>query len=466
MYCNPKEGDEMNEDFPVPEAADIVVLGGSVAGLTTATVAKRYYPDKGVVLIRRDSPVPIPCGIPYLFGTIGAVERNLVPDAVLDFEGIELVEGEVTAIDREARKVILSDGPAIAYERLVLATGSTATIPPIPGADRKNVFTIRKNPEALAEFLAALKAAEDVVIIGGGFIGVEFAEEIRRYSEKNVTIVEVLPHCLALSFDEPFCIAAEKELTAAGVKLLTGQKVAEITGGEEVAGVRLSGGEELKADLVLVAAGVRPNVELAIQAGLRADPVAGIWVDRTMRTEDGNIFACGDCAAKISFFKGKPSHTRLASVATMEARTVVANLYGVRRENPGVIGVVSTVAGKLTLAAAGLTEELARREGYAVLVGEASSPNRHPKVMPGVKETKVKLVFEKHSGRILGGQAMGGESVGELVNVIAACILNRMTHDQIASFQMGTHPLLTAAPTNYYLTVAAESAAQKAFATR
>jgi NADPH-dependent 2,4-dienoyl-CoA reductase/sulfur reductase-like enzyme len=454
----------MNEDFPVPEAADILVIGGSVAGLTTATVARRYYPDKSVAIVRRDSPVPIPCGIPYIFGTIGAIEKNLVPDAVLDFEGIELVEDEVTAIDRAARKIILNDGTAMAYEKLVLATGSTPTVPPIPGNEKKNVFVTRKNIEALGEFLAALKAAQDVVVIGGGFIGVEFAEEIRKHSDKNVTIIEMLPHCLALSFDEPFCIAAEKELSAAGIRLLTGQKVAAITGGEKVAGVHLQNGEELKADIVLISAGVRPNVELAAQAGLKADPVAGIWVDRAMRTEDPEIFACGDCAAKTSFFTGKPSLIRLASVATMEARTVAANLYGIRRENPGVIGVASTVVGKLTLGAAGLTEELARREGFTVLTSESSSPNRHPKAMPGMMETRVKLVFDKESGRILGGQAMGGESVGELVNVIAACILNRMTCDQIALLQMGTHPLLTAAPTNYYLTVAAEAAAQKAFA--
>uniref|UniRef100_A0A7C1F2P4 Pyridine nucleotide-disulfide oxidoreductase n=1 Tax=Ammonifex degensii TaxID=42838 RepID=A0A7C1F2P4_9THEO len=454
----------MNEDFPVPESAEILVIGGSVAGLTTATVAKRYYPDKSVVIIRRDSPVPIPCGIPYLFGTIGAIEKNLVPDAVLDFEGIELVEDTVVAIDRGARKVTLSAGSTIAYEKLVLATGSTPAVPPIPGADKKNVFVIRKNIEALGEFLAVLKAAQDVVIIGGGFIGVEFAEEICRHSAKNVTIVEVLPHCLALSFDEPFCVAAEKELTAAGVKILTNQKVAEITGGGKVSGVRLSSGEEVKADMVLISAGVRPNVELAVQAGLKADPATGIWVDRAMRTEDPHIFACGDCAAKTSFFTGKTSFVRLASVATMEARTVVANLYTIRRENPGAIGVASTVVGKLTLGAAGLTEELARREGFAVLTSEASSPNRHPKAMPGMRETRVKLVFEKNSGKILGGQVLGGESAGELINVIAACILNRMTYDQIALLQMGTHPLLTAAPTNYYLTVAAEAAAQKALA--
>lgn len=455
----------MNEDFAVPEAADIVVIGGSVAGLTTATVAKRYYPDKSVVIVRRDSPVPIPCGIPYIFGTIGAIEKNLVPDAVLDFEGIDLVEEEVVAIDRTARKVKLGDGTAISYERLVLATGSTPLIPPIPGADKKNVFVIRKNPEAIGEFLTALGAARDVVIIGGGFIGVEFAEEICQHSDKTVTVVEILPHCLAISFDEPFCVAAEKELAAAGVNILTGRKVAAVTGGEKVAGVRLDTGEEIKADIVLVSAGVRPNVELAQEAGLRADR-AGIWVDRTMQTEDSNIFACGDCAAKTSFFKGKPSYVRLASVATTEARTVVANLYGVRRENPGVIGVASTVVGKLTLGGAGLTEDMARREGYAVLTSESASPNRHPRVMPGMKETRVKLVFEKHSGVILGGQAVGGESVGELVNVIAACILNRMTCDQIAMLQMGTHPLLTAAPTNYYLTVAAEVAAQKALGGR
>lgn len=456
----------MHEDFPVPEAADIVVIGGSAAGLTAATVARRYHPEKSIAIIRRDSPVPIPCGIPYIFGTIGSVERDLIPDALLDFEGIDLVEEEVARLDRENRQVVLADGTTIGYGKLILATGSTPLIPPIPGADKQNVFVIRKNVDQISEFLAALRAAHDVVIVGGGFIGVEFADEIKKHSDKNVTVVEMLPHCLALSFDASFCAAAEKQLASAGVKVLTGEKVTEITGGEKVAGVRLASGSELKADLVLISAGVRPNVELAAQAGLKADPVAGIWVDRHMRTGDPDIFACGDCAAKTSFFTRKPCPVRLASVATVEARVVAANLYENRRENPGAIGVVSTVVGRLAFAAAGLTEEAARREGFEVVVGEAVTPNRHPKVMPGVTDTRVKLIFEKSSGVILGGQALGGESVGELINVVATCILNRMTYEQVALLQVGTHPLLTAAPTNYYLSVAAEAAAQKLYGGR
>jgi len=235
----------------------------------------------------------------------------------------------------------------------------------------------------------------------------------------------------------------------------------EITGNEQVTGVRLADGTEIPAEVVLISAGVRPNVELAVKAGLRADPSTGIWVNRHLQTEDPNIFACGDCAAKTSFFRGTPSFIRLASVAATEARIAAANLYHLRRENVGVIGVVSTKVGRFAFSAAGLTEKAARQEGYSVLTAEAVSPNRHPKVMPGMVETKVKLIFERTSGIILGGQIMGGESTGEMANLVATCILHRMTHHQIASFQVGTHPELTAAPLNYPVVMAAETAVLK-----
>ena len=161
---------------------------------------------------------------------------------------------------------------------------------------------------------------------------------------------------------------------------------------------------------------------------------------------------------KVSFFGGRPLGLKLASIATMEARIAGANLFGPRRVNLGVIGVYSTLLGDITFAVAGLTETLAIEKGYRIVVGEAKAVNRHPGCMPGAELMKVKLIFEAGSRQLLGGQVTGAKSGGELINAISACIHQRMTADDIATFQTGTHPALTALPIAYQLVNAAEMA--------
>jgi len=438
--------------------ADVVVIGGSAAGLTAAITARRHYPDKETLLIRKEEQVQIPCGIPYIFGTVGSPDKNLIPDAVLQKNEIGLLIAEVTEIDREKRLVTLATGEHVGYGKLILATGSRPTMPPIPGLEKENIFTVVKETPVLTELQGVLKQVTDLVILGGGFIGVEFADECNKTQGVHVTIVEMLPHCLMLAYDEEFCSVAESLLKKRGVKLLTSTRLDSFRGGDTVRSVKLGGGEEVKSDAVIVAIGAAANVDLARQAGLRLGPTGGIGVDRTMKTEDANVFACGDCAEKISFFGGRPSPLKLASIATAEARIAGANLFATRRENIGTIGVWGTVIGETAFATAGLTENLARRHGYDVAVGTAEAPNRHPAGMPGTANMKVKLVFERRTGLLLGGQVTGDKAAGELINAISACIQRTMTAEDIATFQTGTHPALTASPVAYQFVNAAEAA--------
>ncbi|HET91703.1 MAG TPA: pyridine nucleotide-disulfide oxidoreductase [Chloroflexi bacterium] len=320
---------------------------------------------------------------------------------------------------------------------------------------------IVKDVEYLSGLQKRLESARDVVIIGGGFIGIEFADEINKAGDKNVSIVEILSHCLALAYDQEFCIEMEKVLASRGINICTSSKVASIAGNGKVEKVVLADGTEIKADVVILGIGAVANVDVAKKAGLRIGLTGGIAVDRTMQTSDKHIYACGDCAEKISFFGGRPSPLKLASIATLEARIAGANLFGIRRENAGTVGVWSTAVGDHALATAGLTEEMAREQGYNVVVVAIAGPNRHPGTMPGAAHTKVKLVFERNSGVILGGQAMGDPAAGEVINAISACVQSRMTAEDIAMFQIGTHPALTASPIVYHMVNAAEMAIQK-----
>ena len=439
---------------------DVLIIGGGPAGITAAISAKRSYPGKSVMVVRQEKQVMIPCGIPYIFGTLANSEQNLIPDASLTKNQIDIMIAKVEKIDA-IKKIVLTSEGQIEWDRLVVATGSVPFTPPIPGKDLPGVFDIRKDADYLKTLKSRVEEARNIVIVGGGFIGVEFADEISKNSGKNVSIVELMPNCLSLSYDAEFCCDAENRLREKGIKIYTSTKVLSFNGGEKVESVKISTGEELAADVVILGIGASSNVSLAAAAGLVLGKSRAIAVDRRMETSVPGIFACGDCTEKVSFFGGKPSGLKLASIATQEARIAGANLFETRREGVGAVGVWSTVVGGMALGTAGLTESAAAALGYKAVATYIEGVNRHPGVMPGGVLTKLKLVFDASSGVLLGGQAVGGESVGDMINVVAALLQKNMRADEIVLFQMGTHPALTSSPIVYHLVNAAEIACQK-----
>jgi NADH oxidase (H2O2-forming) len=323
------------------------------------------------------------------------------------------------------------------------------------------VFTIKKEIDYLERLQRALKQAKDVVIVGGGFIGAEFADECRKMG-LNVTVVELLQHCLYLNCDEDFCIRIEDKMREVGVQVNTSCRVKSILGADKVDYLECEKGMRFKADVAILAIGVIPNAELARDAGLKIGEYGDVWVDQYMMTSDPNIFAVGDCAKKSCFFTGKPTVTRLASVATREARIAGANLFHSRqRRNRGTIGVFGTMIADTSVGVAGLTERAARDLGFELVVGEAAAVDRHPGTMPGAKELRVKLIFDRSSSRLIGGEACGGITAGEIANIMAQAIAGEMTWDDVATAQIGTHPALTASPLVYQVVNAAEEAIAK-----
>jgi len=435
---------------------NVVVIGGGPAGTTAAISARRYYPNASIKLIRQEEKVLIPCGIPYVVGTVRFLEKNLIPDTVLSKNNIELIVDEVTSINKEAKTISTITHNTISYDKLVLATGSSPLVPPLQGLDLDNVFVVKKEIEYLQKLLDALDKAKDVVVIGGGFIGLEFADECKKRGIQHVTIIELLHHCLLLACDEEICKRVEQKLKERDVNLLTDKKAESILGTKKVEHVQLKNGERVKADVVILGIGVVPNVELAEKAGLKVDKKAGVWVDDFMRTSDEGIFACGDCAEKRCYLSGTPVPIWLASVGTTEARIVGANLFTTRKRMECAIGIFSTCFGDLAVGSAGLTERRAKELNIDVVTSTITAPDKHPGGIPGAKELGVKLTFEKDTGLLIGGQVYGGSSVGELINFIGALIQHKMRADEIATFQMGTHPMLTASPIVYQIINAAE----------
>ncbi|NCD35053.1 MAG: pyridine nucleotide-disulfide oxidoreductase [Spartobacteria bacterium] len=434
---------------------DVLVVGG-LSGISAAISCRRHYPEKSVTVLRKEGTVLIPCGIPYIFGTVGGPENNVVPDGLLESNGIELITKEAVDVDREKKLVTLDDDSQIEYSKLVFATGSLPMIPPIPGLDMENVFLVKKEFDYLKDLLTKVNAAKNLVIIGGGFIGIEFADECRKGRDNNVTLVEMLPRCLQMALDDEYCDEATDKIKEAGVTVLTEEQVVAITGDGKVEKVTLASGKELPADLVIIGIGAVPSTALAQKAGLELGFRKGIKVDRYMRSvTDPDVFACGDCATKESFFDGRPSGVMLASIASSEARIAGANLFSPTHHNCGAICAFATMLNGRAFGVAGMTERTTKANGMDVIISTAQAPDTHPGGMPESSMQKVKLIFSKDTGILLGGAVSGGRSTGEVVNVLSACINHRMTANDIVKFQMGTHPALTSSPIVYPIVNAA-----------
>lgn len=440
------------------EKHELVIVGGSAGGIQAAISAQKHHGLKDILVIRMEEKVMVPCGIPYIYGTLGAVDKNIMPDKLLGEAKLKV--GEVVSLNREDKTVKLKDGEEIGYNKLVLATGSSPLQPPIPGIDKKNVWFAWKNTDYLEELAKVINGIGDIVVIGGGFIGLEFADECRKRGH-NITVVELLEHCLQLVCSSDLCIRAEEAMKETGINIITSNGVKSINGAEKAESVTLQNGEQVRCDMVIIGIGVVPNVKLAKDAGLEIGPTGGIKVDEFQRTADQDIFAVGDCAEKYSFFNGQPVPVRLASVATREGKIAAANLFQPQWRNIGTIGVFSTVVGDAALATAGLTDTKAQELGYELVIGEAQAASKHPGTMPDAKPMRVRLAFDRRSGKVLGGCACCTYTVGEVANIIAAAIVNEMTMEQIAMFPMGTHPLLTASPLVYQFTDAASNALYK-----
>ncbi len=442
---------------------DVLIIGGSATGLVAAMTAKSTYPDKSVMVIRKEEKVMIPCGIPYIFGTVETSGNNILPDAGLVKMGVEILIDEVISVDTKEKICKTIGGEDIAYDKLIMGTGSLPIIPAwLKGTNLKNVFTIPKDKVYLDSLQQSLKELKRVVVVGAGFIGVEVSDELTK-SGCDVTLIELLPNVLGATFDDEFTVEAENLLTERGVKVKTNCSVEEILGDGKVESVKIKNGETIAADAVVLTLGYSPNTSLAKSMGIELNKFGFIQADQYRRTSCSDVFAAGDCAKKVDFSTGKINKIMLASTACTEARTAGLNLYELNTFSAfrGTIGIYSTCIGDTAFGVAGLIEKNAVKEGFKVITSSFTGVNRHPGKLADAHKETVKLIVSKESGVILGGEVLGGICTGELTNVMGLAIQNHMTVYDLMMTQIGTQPLLTASPAGYPLIKAAEIAAKQ-----
>ncbi len=438
---------------------DVLIIGGSAAGMVAAVSGKTSWADKSFILVKKQKDVMVPCGIPYIFGTLDSSQLNIMPvDNMLLKAGVESIVNKVVSIDKESKIATLKDGEQIHYDKLVIATGSTPVKPKwLKGADLDNVFVIPKDRTYLDDMKAKIAGLKKVVVIGAGFIGVEFSDELLKHGHE-VILVEKEKDILCNAFDEEIASRIAGILESRGVKIVTGNGISEVIGTSKVEGVKLENGDILDADAVILSMGYKPNTKLAEDSGIYVDESGFIAVDEFMRTHEKDVFAIGDCAQKRDFITRKRVPTMLASTACAEARVAGMNLFNIHvvKTFSGTIGIYSTAIGEYGFGTAGITESRAKEEDISVITGFFEGVDHHPGNLPETHKQMVKLIVAKYSGVIIGGEVIGGISAGELTNVIGLAIQNRMSVNSLLISQIGTHPCLTASPAGYPLIKAAE----------
>ena len=439
---------------------DVVVIGGSAAGLVSAKTGKLDNPEKSVLVIRKEEISLIPCSIPYAFSTLKNIDDAIMGIDGLKKLGVEFLVDEVVSVDTENKTVKTLGNKEIEYDKLVFATGSTPVIPPIEGSKLEGVYTVPKDYEYIKKIQPKLKNSKNVVVIGAGFIGMEMSDELRKEVEK-VTLIEALDSILPLAFDKDISEFAAKKLSENGVDIKTSKRVKRILGENgKVSGVELDDSTVIDADAVILSIGYTPNTKIAKDAGFYMGITGGMWTDEYMRTSVKDVFAAGDCVEHKCYFTRRPCRLMLASTATFEARILGGNLFGLKilRKHKGNVAIFSTSIEGVSLGATGQTEVVAKAEGFEIVIGQAKSMDRHPGNLSDSSVQYIKLVFTATSGTLIGAQIVSGKSAGEMINILGVAIQNNMTATDIATLQFGTHPLLTSAPTMYPIVDAAKNA--------
>ncbi|MEL7638503.1 MAG: FAD-dependent oxidoreductase [Solidesulfovibrio sp.] len=425
----------------------IVVIGGTAAGPKAAARAKRLDETAQVTLLQKAPELSMAsCGYPYyvagevkardsLLATPAGVVRD--PAFFAGAKGITAMVGtEVMAIDRTAKtvawkKAATGETGVVPYDKLILATGSVAKVPPIPGRELAGVTTLASLADAdrLRE-LAASGKGKPAVIVGGGLIGMESCEALVA-AGMEVTVVEALPTILSF-LDPELALIVEKHARSKGARIVTGVGIAEILGeGGAVTGVRLADGRELPAALVVMAIGVAPNTALAKAAGLALGKSGGIVVDAHMRTSDPDIYAAGDCVEVKNRLTGQPMHAPFGDLANLEGRVAGENaVLGDVATFPGTIGSGICKVFDCAAASTGLSERRAREAGFEVVTAVNASPDK-PGFM-GAKPVVSKLIAEAGTGRILGFACVGLGNVNRQAAEMAMAILGGLTVDDVA----------------------------------
>lgn len=430
-----------NSNLIGSEMRQVVIVGGVAGGMSAATRLRRLDPDASIIVFEKSSYVSYAnCGLPYYIGGVISKRRDLLlhtPESLHKRFDIDVrIRSEVTAIDRQSKKVMVKDLEAdleyeIAYEQLILSPGALPVVPSIPGIVR--ALTLR-NVEDVTRIAEAVDAnPKSAVVIGGGFIGVEAAENLCRRGIET-TLVEALDQVLS-PLDSEMAILVADEMLKHDVRLHLGKSVSAIHENH----VELSDGGKIQADLVILAIGVRPDLGLAKVAGLDIGPRGGISTNSFNQTSDPSIYAIGDAVEKVDAVDGLASLVPLANIANRQGRIVADHIVGREIRWVPAIGTAIVKVFGLTVAITGWNEKRLKASGRDYLAIHAH-PGSHAGYYPGSHSMALKLLIDPITNLVMGAQGVGQEGVDKRIDVIATAMRGGLHAEDLADLELAYAP--------------------------
>ncbi len=422
----------------------LVIIGGVAAGATAAARARRIDKDAEITIIEKGAYVSFAnCGLPYRIS--GDIKRRSqlilqTPEGFFARYRINvLLNTEAIAIDRQQKQITLKGKEGFStmpYDKLILAQGGSPIRPSFEGLESQNVFNLWTIPDTdrIENFIKE-NSPKTAVIVGGGFIGLEAAEALHKRG-MSTTIVELTQQLMPLS-DPEFGAQIAQVFEANGVSIITGKALVAVD--EKAHLARLNDNSQIPADLVLLAVGVHPNLELAKKSGLTIGTSHGLAVDSSLRTNDPDIYAAGDMIEVMRIPDGAKARIPLAGPANRQGRIAATNALGGSMQYPGSLGTSVVKVMDHTFAMTGLSEKAARTAGIACRAVTVHRPH-HASYYPGSEDLSLKIVYQEKDGRILGAEAFGKEGVEKRIDVLAVSIYAKLSLEDLTALDLSYAP--------------------------
>lgn len=426
----------------------VIIVGGVAGGASAAARLRRLDENARITMYERSGYISYAnCGLPYYIGGVITDRRQLTlqtPDSFYKRFRVDVkVNHEVLSIDRVNHTVEvknLSTGEIFTdnYDKLVLSPGAKAVKPPIPGIESERIFTLRtvEDTYRIADEIKALKA-ESAVVIGGGFIGIEAAENLTGIG-LSVSLCEASPQVLS-QFDDDMIPQVHAVIREKGINLILGRAISSFEEKEDGIESVLSDGEHIKSDIVLLAIGVAPDSALAVSAGIKTGIKGAITVDEHMLTSDPDIYAVGDAAEIEELVTGSKANIPLAGPANKQGRIAADNIAGISSSYKGTMGTSVLKIFDITAASTGINERRARAMSlkYDKVI---LSPSSHASYYPGGKVMTMKVLFDPDKDRLLGAQIIGYDGVDKRIDVIATALRAGMRASELAALELAYAP--------------------------
>lgn len=425
----------------------VIIIGGVAAGMSAAAKFKRLSPKDEVIVYEKGDIVSFgACGLPYYVGGFFDDSREMIARTPEEFResGVEIyTKHEVIDVDFlnkkiKVKNIVTNEILENSYDKLMIASGARAIIPPIKNIDLENVVTLKSMDDGnkLKE-LMAIDEYKRVTIIGAGFIGLE-AVEAAKHMGKEVTVIQLQDRVLQEVFDKDITDILEEELRDKGVNLLLSETVVELIGEEKVSKVKTDK-REIEADIVILATGVRPNTDYLKADYIKMIRNGAIVVDNYGRTSVEDVYAAGDCATINNLITGKESYVPLATGANKLGRIVGENLAGKNNSFQGSMSSSCIKVMDMEAARTGLSENEVKDLGFDYKTKFITDMNQ-TSYYPGRERIYVKLIYDAYTKVIYGGQVAGYKDAVQRCNVLAACIYAKMTTDQLGMLDLCYSP--------------------------